>query len=172
MQVLLLAARRRPGGHIQPTEPPLSIRQPNWHLMVKQTASPGRSKKPTTFYCRASILLTKTVCKPRNPLRWWKHHSADSLHRTFKHHNSVSIFNDRKLLTAAGGSICTERVPSLAVTAIATVCIHAALGARSPRETALVHIWSQYEALFERPTDNSHAKRCRPAHAMGKKLVT
>lgn len=56
---------------------------------------------------------------------------------------------NRKLLTAAGVSIRTEHVSSLAVTAIATVCVHAELGTWSPRETALVHIWSQYQALFE-----------------------
>lgn len=55
---------------------------------------------------------------------------------------------NRKLLTAAGVSICGECVSRLAVTAIATVCVHAALGTRPHQETALVHIWSQYEALL------------------------
>lgn len=30
---------------MQPTERPLSIRQPNWHRMEKQAASPRRSSK-------------------------------------------------------------------------------------------------------------------------------
>lgn len=30
---------------MQPTEPPRSTRQPNWHRMEKQAASPGRSSK-------------------------------------------------------------------------------------------------------------------------------
>lgn len=55
---------------------------------------------------------------------------------------------NRKLLTAAGVSICGERVSRLAVTAIATVCVHAALGTGPHRETAFVHIWSQYETLL------------------------
>lgn len=55
----------------------------------------------------------------------------------------------RKLLTAAGVSVCTERVSRFTVTAIATVCIHAALGTWSLQETALIHIWSQYETLFK-----------------------
>ena len=58
--------------------------------------------------------------------------------------------SNRKLLTAAGVSICTECVSRFTVTAIATVCVHAALGTRSLQETALVHIWSQYETLLER----------------------
>lgn len=56
---------------------------------------------------------------------------------------------NRKLLTGAGVSICTECVSRLTVTAIATVCIHAALGTWSLQETALIHIWSQYETLFK-----------------------
>lgn len=55
---------------------------------------------------------------------------------------------NRKLLTGAGVSICVECVSRFTVTAIATVCIHAALGTRPLQETALVHIWSQYETLF------------------------
>lgn len=55
---------------------------------------------------------------------------------------------NRKLLTGAGVSICAECVSRFAVTAIATVCVHAALGTWSLQETALIHIWSQYETLF------------------------
>lgn len=111
---------------MQPTEPPLSIRQPNWHRMEKQAASPRRSSKSPPSFITALL--------------------------------SIAVCLNRKLLTTAGVSICTERVSSLAVTAIATVCVHAALGAPSPRETALVDIWSQYEELFKHQTDNSHAK--------------
>lgn len=56
----------------------------------------------------------------------------------------------RKLLTDAGVSICSERVSGFTVTAIATVRIHAALGTRPVQQTALVHIWSQYETLFNK----------------------
>lgn len=41
-QVLLSAARWRPGGHRQLTAPPRSIWQPNWHRSEKHAASPGR----------------------------------------------------------------------------------------------------------------------------------
>ncbi len=56
---------------------------------------------------------------------------------------------NKKLLTGAGVSICTECVSRFTVTAKATVCIHAALGTWSLQETALIHIWSQYETLFK-----------------------
>lgn len=62
----------------------------------------------------------------------------------------LSIPLHRKLLTGAGVSICTECVSRFTVTAIATVRIHAALGTRPLRQTALIHIWSQYETLFKR----------------------
>lgn len=103
-------------------------------------------------------MLTKTARKTEKPAKRKDGGSilADSLPLTFKYQRFgfQAVCLNRKLLTAAGVSICTERVSSLAVTAIATVCVHAALGARSPRETTLIHIWSQYEALFERQTDN------------------
>lgn len=55
-QVLLSAARWRPGGHVQPTEPPLSTRQPNWHRMEKQAASPGRSSQKNNHHLHPQSL--------------------------------------------------------------------------------------------------------------------
>lgn len=79
---------------------------------------------------------------------------------------------NRKLLTGAGVSICTECVSRLAVTSIATVCVHAALGTWSLQEAALIHIWRQYETLFKQQIETLVVKRCMRKQVMHKKLET